>query len=87
MNLWVQLHGHIFPKTLIYCYFLAEEFKVGLPHQGSPISPFLFASVMISDYFKQEYLRTMVFADDVVICSESKEFLGKESVRKRLIRI
>ncbi|KAK3511151.1 hypothetical protein QTP70_032156 [Hemibagrus guttatus] len=54
----------------------AEEFKeeVGM-HQGSALSPFLFAMVMyqLSEEVRQESPWTMMFADDIVICSESRE--------------
>ena len=48
--------------------------KVGL-HQGSALSPFLFAIVMdrLTDQVRQEALWTMLFADDIVICSETKQ--------------
>ncbi|KAK3539585.1 hypothetical protein QTP70_010256 [Hemibagrus guttatus] len=53
-----------------------EEFKVevGL-HQGLALSPFLFAIVMdqLSEEVRQESPWTMMFADDIVICSESRE--------------
>ncbi len=49
------------------------EVKVGL-HQGSALSPCLFAIVMTDD-IREEALWTMMFADDIVICSESKEWL------------
>uniref|UniRef100_A0A3B3HUS4 ribonuclease H n=1 Tax=Oryzias latipes TaxID=8090 RepID=A0A3B3HUS4_ORYLA len=53
-----------------------EEFKVevGL-HQGSALSPFLFAMLMdrLTDEVRQESPWTMMFADDIVICSESRE--------------
>ncbi|KAK3560412.1 hypothetical protein QTP86_008467 [Hemibagrus guttatus] len=53
-----------------------EEFKVevGL-HQGSALSPFLLAIVMdqLSEEVRQESPWTMMFADDIVICSESRE--------------
>lgn len=53
-----------------------EKFKVevGL-HQGSALSPFLLAMVMdrLADEVRQESQWTMRFADDSVICSESRE--------------
>ena len=50
------------------------EVKVGL-HQGSALSPCLFAMVMdrMADEIREEAPWTMMFADDIVICSESKE--------------
>ena len=50
------------------------EVKVGL-HQGSALSPCLFAMVMdrMTDDISEEAPWTMMFADDIVICSESKE--------------
>ena len=55
---------------------LAEKYveKVGL-HQGSALSPCLFAMVMdrMTDEIREEAPWTMMFADDIVICSESKE--------------
>ena len=47
------------------------EVKVGLL-QGSALSPCLFAMVM-TDAIREEATWTMMFADDIVICSESKE--------------
>ena len=48
--------------------------KVGL-HQGSALSPCLFAMVMdrMTNDIREEAPWTMMFADDIVICSESKE--------------
>ena len=48
--------------------------NVGL-HQGSALSPCLFAMVMdrMTDDIREEAPWTMMFADDIVICSESKE--------------
>ena len=48
--------------------------EVGL-HQGSTHCPFLFAMVMdrLTDEIRQEYPWLMMFADDIVICSESRE--------------
>ena len=50
------------------------EVKVGL-HQGSALSPCLFAMVMdgMTDEIREEAPWTMMFADDIVICSESNE--------------
>ncbi|KAK3571418.1 hypothetical protein QTP86_012056 [Hemibagrus guttatus] len=64
-------------RTVVRCAVgHAEEFKVkvGL-HQGSALSPFLFAIVMdqLSEEVRQESPWTMMFADDNVICSESRE--------------
>ncbi|KAK3542583.1 hypothetical protein QTP86_031285, partial [Hemibagrus guttatus] len=61
-------------RTVVRCAVgQTEEFKVevGL-HQGSALSPFLFAIVM--DQLSEELSPwTMMFADDIVICSESRE--------------
>ncbi|KAK3571803.1 hypothetical protein QTP86_020595 [Hemibagrus guttatus] len=64
-------------RTVVRCAVgQTEEFKVevGL-HQGSSLSPFLFAMVMdqLSEEVRQESPWTMMFADDIVICSESRE--------------
>ena len=50
------------------------EVKVGL-HQGSALCPCLFAMMMdrMTDEIREEAPWTMMFADDIVICSESKE--------------
>ena len=50
------------------------EVKVGL-HQGSALSPCLFAMMMdrMTDEIREEAPWTMMFADDIVICRESKE--------------
>ena len=50
------------------------EVKVGLL-QESAFSPCLFAMVMdrMTDDIREEAPRTMMFADDIVICRESKE--------------
>ena len=44
-------------------------------HQGSALSPFLLAMVMdrITDELREEAPWTLMFADDMVTCSESKE--------------
>ncbi|KAK3506629.1 hypothetical protein QTP70_011149 [Hemibagrus guttatus] len=64
-------------RTVVRCAVgQTEEFKVevGL-HQGSALSPFLFAIVIdqLSEEVRQESPWTMMFADDIVICSESRE--------------
>ena len=48
--------------------------RVGL-HQGSALNPFLFAMVMdrLTDEVRQKSPWNMMFADDIVICSENKE--------------
>ncbi|KAK3559199.1 hypothetical protein QTP86_005200 [Hemibagrus guttatus] len=64
-------------RTVVRCAVgQTEEFnvEVGL-HQGSSLSPFLFAMVMdqLSEEVRQESPWTMMFADDIVICSENRE--------------
>ena len=53
-----------------------ESFKVkfGL-HQGSTLSPFLFAVIMnrLTDEVRREPPWTMLFGDDIVICEETRE--------------
>ena len=65
------------------------EVKVGL-HQGSALSPCLFVMVMdrMTDDIREEAPWTMMFADDIVICSESKEQVEEklESLRYALER-
>ena len=48
--------------------------KVGL-HQGSALSPFLFAIIMdrLTDGLRKGAPWTMMFADDIVLCSEDRE--------------
>ena len=60
------------------------EVKVGL-HQGSALSPCLFAMPMAMDRMthdiREEAPWTMMFADDIVICSKSKEQVGEKLER------
>ncbi|KAK3560236.1 hypothetical protein QTP86_002180 [Hemibagrus guttatus] len=74
-------------RTVVRCAVgQTEEFKVevGL-HQGSALSPFLFAIVMdqLSEEVRQESPWTMMFADDIVICSESGEQVEENLERWR----
>ncbi|KAK3573460.1 hypothetical protein QTP86_024674 [Hemibagrus guttatus] len=74
-------------RTVVKCAVgQTEEFKVevGL-HQGSALSPFLFAIVMdqLSEEDRQESPWTMMFADDIVICSESREQVEENLERWR----
>ncbi|KAK3573200.1 hypothetical protein QTP86_015121, partial [Hemibagrus guttatus] len=75
-------------RTVVRCAVgQTEEFKVevGL-HQESALSPFLFAMVMdqLSEEVRQESPWTMMFADDIVICSESREQVEENLERWRL---
>ena len=64
-------------KTVVRCAVgTTESFKVkvGL-HQGSALSPFLFAVIMdrLTDEVRREPPWMMLFADDIVICEETRE--------------
>ncbi|KAK3512182.1 hypothetical protein QTP70_031868, partial [Hemibagrus guttatus] len=74
-------------RTVVRCAVgQTEEFnvEVGL-HQGSALSPFLFAIVMdqLSEEVRQESPWTMMFADEIVICSESREQVEENLERWR----
>ena len=64
-------------ETVVSCAVeTTESFKVKIGlHQGSALSPFLFAVIMdrITDKGRREPLWTMLFADDIVICKETRE--------------
>ena len=64
-------------ETVVRCALGTTEnfkIKIGL-HQGSMLSPFLFAVIMdrLTDEVKTEPPWTMLFADDIVICKETRE--------------
>ncbi|KAK3510058.1 hypothetical protein QTP70_026788, partial [Hemibagrus guttatus] len=74
-------------RTVVSCAVgQTEEFKVevGL-HQGLALSPFLFAIVMdqLSEEVRQESPWTIMFADDIVMCSESREQVEENLERWR----
>ena len=64
-------------ETVVRCAIGTTEsfkIKVGL-HQGSALSPFLFAVIMekLTDEVRREPPWTMLFADDIVSCEETRE--------------
>ena len=64
-------------ETVVRCAEgTTESFKVkvGL-HQGSALSPFLFAVIMdrLTDEVRRESPWTMLFADNIVVCEETRE--------------
>ena len=64
-------------ETVVRCAVgTTESFKVkvGL-HQGSALSPFLFAVIMdrLTDEVRREPSWTMLFADDILICEKTRE--------------
>ena len=76
---------HSFMQTLLYegsetvvrcAVGTTESFKVKIGlHQGSVLSPFLFAVIMDrqTDEVRREPPWTMLFANDIVICKETRE--------------
>ena len=76
---YVQLVQYMYEgsETVVRCAVgTTESFKVkvGL-HQGSALSPFLFAVILdrLTDEVRREPPWTMLFADDIVICEETRE--------------
>ena len=64
-------------QTVVRCAVgITESFKlkVGL-HQGSALSPFLFAVIIdrLTDEVRREPPWMMLFADNIVICEETRE--------------
>ena len=64
-------------ETVVRCAIKTTEsfkVKVGL-HQGSALSPFLFAMIMdrLMDEVRREPPWMMLFSDDIVICEETRE--------------
>ena len=64
-------------KTVVRCAVgtpQSSKVKVGL-HQESALSPFLFAVIMdrLTDEVRREPPWTMLFADDIVICDETRD--------------
>ncbi|KAK3553911.1 hypothetical protein QTP70_015303, partial [Hemibagrus guttatus] len=78
-------------RTVVRCAVgQTEEFNVDVRlHQGSALSPFLFAMVMdqLSEEVRQESPWTMMFADDIVICSGT-DHVGRlgDKVREARLR-
>ena len=64
-------------ETMVRCAVgTTESFKVKIGlHQGSALSPFLFAVIMdrITDEVRRKPLSTMLFADDIVIFEKTRE--------------
>ena len=79
-------------KTVVRCVVgTTESFKVKVElHQRSALSLFLFAVLMdrLTNELRRESLWTMLFADDIVICKETREKVeqGLESWRYALER-
>ena len=64
-------------ETVVRCAVgTTKSFKVKVElHQGSALSPFLFAVIMdrLTAEVRREPPCTMLFADDIVICEETRE--------------
>ena len=63
---------------------MSEEFevKVGM-HQGSVLSPFLFALVgdVVTEFAREGELSELLFADDLVLMSETIEGLRNKLIK------
>ena len=62
--------------TVRFAVGMTDEFKVKMGlHNGSALSPFLFAIVMnrLTDGIRQETPLIMMFVDNNVICNESRQ--------------
>ena len=86
----IRVAQNMYDKTMVRCAVgLTEEFKVEVElHQGSALSLFLFAMVMrhtdrLTDEVRQESSWTVMFAGDIVICSECREQLEEKPERWR----
>ena len=62
---------------------VTEEFQVDVGlHQGWFLSPFLFALDRLTNEVRQDYGWIMMFADDIVNCSESREpTAGRQNIQ------
>ena len=63
-------------ETVVRCAVGTKSFKVKVRlHQGSALSPFLFAVIMdrLTDEVRREIPWTMLFGSDIVICEETRE--------------
>ena len=64
-------------ETVVRCAVeTTESFKLKVElHQESALSPFLFAVIMdrLTDEVRREPPWTMLFADDILICEETRE--------------
>lgn len=74
-------------ETVVRCSVgVTEEFKVEVRlHQRSALSPFLFALLMdrLVNDVRQNSPWTMMFANDIVICSENRAGVEEKIERRR----
>ena len=66
---------------------LSEEFMVKVwIHQGSVLSPFLFALVVdvVTEFLREGVIGEFLYADDLVLMSETMEGLRSWNVRRLL---